>query len=164
MPLIIKIKVPQTMTKLSSPKSRPLFKSKPFVIQDIKFKEKLKENLVLWSQVRQAGLNTLSWWEIIVKPGIKKLLIERGQEINKENTGALNLLQIRQSYLVRKLQAGHLDRLSELKLVQKQIVAWHVKESEKVKLQSRGDEINEKENVRIYHHELHKNHIKRSKI
>ena len=140
---IIKIKLPSSMSKLTSPKSRPLFKSKPCVIQDSKFKSKLKEYFTLWLQVRQAGLETLTWWEIVVKPGIKRLLIERGQEMNKENTGILNLLQIRQSYLVRKLQLGHLDRLVELKIVQNQITAWHVNESEKVKLQARGDEMNE---------------------
>ena len=43
-------------------------------------------------------------------------------------------------------------------------VSWHVKEAEKVKIQSRGEEINEPENVRIYHHEIHKNHIKKSQI
>ena len=162
--LIVKIKLPKNMTKLSSPKSRPLFKSKPAVIQDEKFKAQLRENMALWSQVRHAGLDTLSWWEIIVKPGVKKLLITRGQELNKESTGELNLLQIRQAYLVRKLQAGHLDSLAELKLVQMQIVAWHNKESEMVKLKSRGDEINEDENVRNYHHEIHQNHIKKSQI
>ena len=162
--LIIKIQLPNTMSKLCSPKSRPLFKSKPTVIQDEKFKMQLKENMVLWNQVRHAGLDTLFWWETIVKPGIKKLLILRGKEITKENTGELNLLLIRQAYLVRKLQAGHLDRLADLHLVQRLIVAWHNKEAEKVKFQSRGEEINEPENVRIYHHEIHKNHIKKSQI
>ena len=48
--------------------------------------------------------------------------------------------------------------------MQSQIVTWHIKESEKIKLQSRGEELNEPENVRIYHHEIHKNHIKKSQI
>ena len=43
-------------------------------------------------------------------------------------------------------------------------MSWHNKESEKVKLQSRTEELNESENVRIYHHELHRKHIKRSQI
>ena len=162
--LIVKFQLPELMTKLSSPKSKPLFKSKPNVIQDKTFIKNLKDNLSLWSKVKEAGLDTLSWWEIVVKPGIKHLLIHRGQELNKERSGILNLLQIRQSYLVRKLQSGQTHRLADLKLVQRQIVAWHVKESEKVKLQFRSEEINEPENVRIYHHELHKNHIKRSQI
>ena len=161
---IVKIKLPQNMTKIASPKSKPLFKSKPNVIQDEKFKSRLKENLNLWYQIRSAGLDVLNWWELVVKPGIKKLLIDRGREINQERTGALNLLQIRQSYLVQKLQSGQHHRLAELKLVQKEIVAWHIKEAEKVKIQSRGDEINEPENVRIYHHEIHRNHIKKSQI
>ena len=161
---VIKIELPKNAAKITSPKSRPLFKSKPAVIQDEKFKIQLKESLIMWHQVRHAGLDTLFWWETVVKPGIKKLLIARGKEINKERTGELNLLLIHQDYLVRKLQAGDHDRLADLHLTQRRIMAWHNKEAEKVKLQSRGDEINEPENVRIYHHEIHKNHIKRSQI
>ena len=152
---LIKIELPKNAAKITSPKSRPLFKSKPAVIQDEKFKIQLKESLIMWHQVRHAGLDTLFWWETVVKPGIKKLLIARGKEINKERTGELNLLLIRQAYLVRKLQAGDHDRLAELHLTQRRIMAWHNKEAEKVKLQSRGDEINEPENVRVYHHEIH---------
>ena len=99
-----------------------------------------------------------------MKPGMKKLLLERGREINQERSGALNLLHIRQSYLVLKLQSGEHHKLSELKLVQKQIVTWHIEEAEKVKFQSIADEMKEPENVRIYHHELHRNHIKISQI
>ena len=162
--LVVKIKLPQNMEKIVSPKSKPLFKAKPNVIQDETFKGRLKDNFHLWSQVRDAGLDILTWWELVVKPGIKKLLIERGREINFERAGELNLLQIRQAYLVKQLQSGNMNRLAELKLVQNKIVAWHVLESEKIKLQSRGEELNETENVRIYHHELHKKHIKRTQI
>ena len=109
------------MNRITSIKSKPLFKSKPDVIQDELFKSRLQENLSLWYQVKNRGLDILTWWEIIVKPGIKKLLIERGKEVNIERTGELNLLQIRQSCLVRKLQSGNLHRLAELKLVQKLI-------------------------------------------
>ena len=163
--LIIKIKLPENMSKLISPKSRPLFKSKPIVIQDKTFQTRLKSNFVLWKEIRKlTNINILTWWELVVKPGIKKLLIERGQEINRERTGELNILLIRQSYLVRKLQLGKTHLLSELKFVQAEIMKWHNIECEKVKLQFRSDEINSTENVRIYHHELHKRHIRRSSI
>ena len=84
---IVKIKVPNAFKKLSSPKSKPLFKSKPDVIQDPIFKQKLKENFLLWSQVKNNGLDCLSWWELVVKPGVKKLLIDRSRELNLERTG-----------------------------------------------------------------------------
>ena len=69
---IVKIKLPTNFCKLTSPKSKPLFKSKPNVIQDNIFKSRLKENLHMWSQVKNAGLDVLTWWEMLVKPGIKK--------------------------------------------------------------------------------------------
>ena len=104
------------------------------------------------------------WWDLLVKPGIKKLLINRGKEIKHEKLGALNLLMLRQSYLVRKVQSGEMIRLPELKLVQLNIQEWHTMECDKVKLQSRADEVNTHESVRIYHHELHSQHIKKSSI
>ena len=100
----------------------------------------------------------------MVKPSIKKLLIERGRELNREKIGELNLLQIRQSYLVRKVQSGMMQFLADLHFVQAEIVSWHKKECDKVKLQSRCEEINSAENVRIYHHELHKRHLKITSI
>ena len=74
--------------------------------------------------------------------------------------GALNLLLLRQSYLVRKVQHGEGGRLSELKQVQAAIQQWHAQECEKVKMQSRSEELNTPESVHIYHHELHSQHIK----
>ena len=42
---------------------------------------RLKLNFQLWEQVRASTkISVLDWWEIIVKPVIKKLLIERGRE------------------------------------------------------------------------------------
>ena len=84
--------------------------------------------------------------------------------MKREKVGALNLLLLRQSYLVKKIQTGSLGRLQELKQVQLQIVQWHADECEKVKIQSRSEELNTPESVRIYHHELHAQHIKKSAI
>ena len=106
----------------------------------------------------------MPWWDLIVKPGIKRLLIERGKEMNMERSGQLNLLFLKQAYLVIKLQRGDINTLAKLKLVQAEIQVWYEEESEKIKIQSRTDEIETSEKVRIYHHELHAKHIKRSSI
>ena len=161
---LVTMKLPEAKSKILSPKSRPQFKAKPDVVRDQIFQQRLKENFSLWLEVRQAGLDLLPWWELILKPGVKRLLIARGKEINKERHGKLNLLLLRQSYLVAKLQAGKLDKLAELKQVQTEIQIWHAKECDKIKLQAITDEIDSAENVRIYHHELHAKHLKRSSI
>ena len=57
-----------------------------------------------------------------------------------------------------------MSKLAALKLVQTEIQIWYEEESEKVKIQSRTDEVDNSEKVRIYHHELHAKHIKRSSI
>ena len=48
--------------------------------------------------------------------------------------------------------------------IQLRIEGWFETELEKVKYQSRVNDIQEPEKVRIFHHELHQNHIKRSSI
>ena len=51
--------------------------------------------------------------------------------------------------------------MAELKYVQAEIQNWYIKESEKIKLQGKVEEINEAKNLRIYHHELHQKKIKK---
>ena len=74
------------------------------------------------------------------------------------------MLQIKQAFLVKKIQSGSLDKLADLYFVQSQIVEWYSLDCEKIKIQSKCEELNSKENVRIYHHELHKAQIKKSSI
>ena len=103
MALKVKMKIPLSFAKILSPKSRPLFKTKPEVIQDSLFKAMLKDNMAHWLEVKALGVPVLSWWEGLVKPGIKKLAINRSKEINKERRSELNLLLLRQGYLTKKL-------------------------------------------------------------
>ena len=117
-----------------------------------------------WQEVNDLGLDILSWWEIMVKPGIKKLAVKRSKELNREKRGELNLLLLRQAYLIRQLQKGQLQFLWELRAVQADITSWQEDESQKVILQSRSDEVSTSEKIRIYHRELHKNSLKRSSI
>ena len=162
--LIVQVKVPYQLSRLICPKSKPLFKSKPEVIEDKVFLSRLKENYEVWSEVKSFGLDVMSWWELLVKPGIKRLLIERGKEMVKQSKGELNFLLLRQAYLVRKVQSGQQHRLGELFSVQHQIEAWYKQDCQKIKLQARAEELNKAEPVRIYHHELHKKKIKRTSI
>ena len=62
-----------------------------------------------------------------------------------KKSGHLNLLLLKQAYLVQKLQKGDSNRQA-------------VTDSEKVKLQSRADELDSSEYVRIYQHELQAKH------
>ena len=164
MAYIVSYILPTASSRMFSPKARPMFKVRPEVINDRVFQQNLSDSMKDWKELQDLGLDVLTWWELVVKPGIKKLAIHRGKEINREKRGELNLLLLRQSYLARKLQLGDLRKLSELRGVQAQIENWYKKESEKVILQSRSDEISSNETVRIYHHELHKKHVKRSSI
>jgi hypothetical protein len=87
--------LPVPMARILSPRSRTIFKVKPDVIRDEIFKERLSESMLDWQEVHDLGLDILTWWEVLVKPGIKKLAIKRSKELNRERRGELNLLLLR---------------------------------------------------------------------
>ena len=164
----VKILLPEVMSKLYSPKSRSLFKIREEVIKDQVFQDRVKAAMQEWSEVKQEGLAVLTWWELIVKPGIRKFALERSKEINQDRRGKLNLLLLRQAYLVKKLQNSELqlwgEKIAELADVQDQIQSWYQEVAKKVQHQARVDEFQENESTRIYHHEIHKKHLKKSSI
>ena len=109
--LVVKIKLPEIFSRLLCPRSKPQFKARPEVVKDEKFLHSPKKSFSQWLEFRNAGLDILSWWEFVVKPGVKKLLIERGKEMNIEKSGHLNLLLLKQAYFVQKIQKGEKDKL-----------------------------------------------------
>ena len=163
---VVEFLVPDNMSQVISPKCRPSFRVKPEVIRDNVFKERLADAVQGWERVRafDAGSGILSWWEHLVKPGIRQLAIERNKEMNISRKEVLNLLLIRQAYLTRKLQQGLTNKLGELKEVHLLIEAWYQQESEKVQHQSRLEEFQKDEKTTLYHHELLKKVIKKSSI
>ena len=112
------------MARILSPRSRPIFKVKPNIIRDKEFQEELAESMLDWQEVHDLGFDILTWWEVLVKPGIRKLAIKRSKEMNRERRGELNLLLLRQAYLTRQLQLGQMVKLGELRTVQKAIEHW----------------------------------------
>ena len=158
--LVMKFTLPDSLTDIIPPKSCHLFEANPSVVKDSLFKDRLKDKFALWKSV-QANMGIMVGWEHLVKPGIKKLLMERGRELKRENRGKLNLLLIRQAFLVKKIHGGCLDRIREHKEVQMRINAWYEEENRKVKLQSRIDDTNNSEKVTIFHHDLHQKIIKK---
>ena len=120
--------------------------------------------MVSWQSIRGFGLDTLVWWEKVVKPGIRKLGIKRSKELNQEKREYLNLLLLRQSYLSRQVHQGMQHYLAQLKSVHLLIEQWYRRESEKIQHQSRAREFQSNEKTTIYHHELHKRTIKRNAI
>ena len=173
--LVVKIKILPNCKKYMSPRVSPLFKAKPEAVKDEVFKARLCAQYEVWEAAKNtANIPTLDWWERTVKPGIRQLLRVRGRELRLEKMRRINLLQLRQSYLIRKIQEEGRGRGNErgpvhhhlvnLRIVQSEIKQWYIEESEKIKIQSKVDEINENETVRIYHHEIHKKNIRKLAI
>ena len=80
--------------------------------------------------------------------------------------GNLNILLIRQAYLIKKLCANHSDASvrDSLFLVQSDIKKWYTDESQKIQDQCRKEEFISSESTSIYHHLLHQQSIKKSTI
>ena len=123
------------------------------MVRDSKFQERVKQAMEEWKGIREEGLPVLTWWEIVVKPGIRKIAISRSKEINQDRRSRLNFLLLRQAYLVKKIQINHAERwpvwIAELVQIQEQIQAWYRDIAEKVQHQSRKLEFQMSEQTRI---------------
>ena len=93
---IVSIKLPDPFSRLVCPRSPPSFRIKAEDVQDRIFHENFAESMVSWQAVRSFGLEILPWWELLVKPGVKKLAQNRARELNREKKEELNLLRLRQ--------------------------------------------------------------------
>ena len=82
MAYIVSIAVPGLPSSIFSPRSRPLFKVRPEVILDKVFQERLAESMADWKHIMDLGPDVLVWWDIVVKPGVKKLAMQRSKELN----------------------------------------------------------------------------------
>ena len=162
--LIVKISLPDSLSRIFCPRGRQSFRLQDNVIQNLKFKQDLSDAMIHWKNIKDFGMDTLVWWEQVVKPGVKRLGMVRGRELMKESRGELNLLLVRQAYLNKKVKLGKIEKLAELKTVHKLIQNWYEKECSKIKDQSRATEFQESEKVTIYHHEIHKKMIRKSSI
>ena len=167
---LVQFILPNKMARILSPKTRPSFRLKAEVISDSVFKERLGKAMISWQRVREfqdkesKKLGVLFWWEKLVKPGIRKIAIQRSKEMNIARKEELNLLMLRQLFLTRKLQNGQVHRLGELQAVHLLIEEWYRMECKKVQHQARVEEFQSSEKSSIYHHELHKRTIKKTSI
>ena len=83
---------------MQPPQSRPNFKISPEVVNDNIFKERLNNEFSTWKLVRDRGLAIIPWWEIVVKPGVRRLAINRSKELNKQKRSVLNCLLMKQVF------------------------------------------------------------------
>ena len=163
--LIISVKIQNIVKNRDCPKSRPFFKISPTVVNDPEFKERLEYAIKKWVEIKEKfNHNHMDWWEGIVKPGIRKMALTRSKEINKSRRGQLNLLLLQQTFFLSRFKKGNKDALISLKETQNLINNWFQEEADRTLIQIGMDEIDEAEEVRIFHHDLHKKRITRSAI
>ena len=94
---VVKMMIPD-LDKILPPQTRPLFKISPEVVHDKVFKTRLEKEMVEWQQVKSRGLSVMQCWELIVKPGIRKLALNRSKELNKIKRSRMNCLLLKQSF------------------------------------------------------------------
>ena len=126
------------LTKIVCPRGQPSFRLRDDVIHNVQFQHSLAEAMCSWQNVRVSGMETLPCWELVVKPGVRNLGMLRGRQMLKDSRAELNLLQVRQAYLNKKVTLGFISNLGELKTVHRLIQQWYENEWEKVNNQSRA--------------------------
>ena len=115
--LIIEAKVPYNLCQQI--RKDGMFKVRNDVACDPDFKESVAANIIVWRRMLNNGLDIIKWWEIVVKPGIRMIALRRAREIRSELRNKLNMLYIKQAYLVRKLKLNiNNDNLTALKHTQ----------------------------------------------
>ena len=163
--LLTEIEVPFIIERSCQIYGSSSFKIRNNVACDSFFKTSVASSMIKWKEMKEFGLDTLTWWELVVKPGIRKIAEARSREMKKERRGQLNMLFIRQAYFVKKLQKNNCVTLhTGLNLTKSLICDWYEEESKKIQIQSRREEFAPSEVTRIYHHELHQQYIRRSSI
>ena len=148
------------------PRGMPYLKISDEVAKDDLFKSQVSEAMGTWQIIKNNGLNVLTWWELVVKPGLRHLALNRSKVMKKEQRGKLNLLLIRQAHLVKKLktQPSTLSTLIDFQYVKTLIQDWYSEQNKKIQIQSRKKEFQGSERTRIYHHELHKSKVQKNSI
>ena len=164
--LLSEVKVTSISSKKISPRGSPFLKIRDEVAGDKIFQHCVAESMENWKLIRCEGLNVLTWWELVVKPGLQQIALARSKEMNREQKGELNILLVRQAYLVKKLRnnLSSFDLLSSLHSVQILIRDWYKRRNKKIQTQSREKEFQLSEGTRIYHHELHRKKMNKSSI
>ena len=145
---VVTISIPEQLSTIICPKGRQSFRLQDEVILDQEFQQNLRESMSNWQNVRNFGMDTLVWWELVVKPGVKQLGMVRGKQIKKDRHSALNLLLVRQAYVNKKIKLGNQEWLGELKTIHRLIQNWYETECSKIKDQSRAN-----------HYPHHKEHL-----
>ena len=79
----------------------------------------------------------MHWLEIVVKPGVRRLAINRSKELNKQKRSILNCLLMKQVFFTKELQAGDMSRVIQLTDIKARITEWYEWESRKVVMQAR---------------------------
>jgi exonuclease III len=156
--------LPSPLDRQLAPRARPQYKIPPDVVLDGEFQARLRRSMAIWQQVREAGADLATWWQYLVKGGIRHLARQRGRELHLQRQGELNVLALRQAHLACRVSQGDLTRLTELIEVKLRISKWYDDESKKVILLSRSRDINDNEKVRIYHHSIHQSLRQKSSI
>ena len=89
--------LPSRLSHVVAPQARPHFKIPPEIVDDEIFVESISKAAEGWRQVRETGVNILSWWQFMVKPGIRHLAKARSVELKLHRRSVLNLLCVRQA-------------------------------------------------------------------
>ena len=106
----------------------------------------------------------MDWWEYLVKPKIREIAIFHSREINKNKTGRLNLLILKQLHFSKMVRLGNQDFEVQLKSTNVDIKNFFEEEAKSLQLLINMRDTTESKKTNIYHHSLHRKKVQRSSI
>ena len=91
--LLVSYKLPSSLDRCLTPQTKPSYKIPPNVVKDEIFQTRLSDSMTGWLQVKADGADLLTWWEYLIKGGVRQLAQTRGKELKNQRLGQLNILK-----------------------------------------------------------------------
>ena len=106
----------------------------------------------------------MDWRELLVKPSIKKIAIDRTREINKSNTRCPNSLYLKQIYFKNLFHQSNQTIYKKNLETNFEINSWLDEEEKNILIHINLKEITESKQIHMYHHEIRKKKVTKSAI
>ena len=86
--LITEIKLSGPVTDVSIPRHVKKMNISNEVACDNIFKNRVARAFPVWEEIFKNGLDVLTWWELVVKPGVREIAIDGNREIIRDKKGS----------------------------------------------------------------------------
>ena len=164
---VVSFQSPSELYQKENPRKRSIYKIKHWLVKDATFQERIRSEFEHWMEMKE-HFSAIYFWEEVVKPGIRKVAIQREREINQEKMQELQALQLKLDFYLSELKnsdsKNYSERLSNYDLAKKNLNDFYQKRAKVILYQNRSEIFEMSDATKIYHFESLSNYIKQSTI